>query len=86
MQQQLAEARAALERHMIKAEAACKSLEANALKQKTEELMQQKETLDRCAEACCGLRMAYSAESDPSNTSRLSRQPATFQEWASLTF
>ena len=46
--QQLAEVRATLERHLIEAEAARKYLKADALKQKSEELMRQKETLDRC--------------------------------------
>ena len=79
MQQQLAETRAAHERHMIEAEAARKSLEADALKQKSEELMQQKEALDRCAAPCHGLCLVSSAECDL--TSALSGPPDNLQSF-----
>ena len=44
--QQLAEAVAAHERHVIEAEARSKAEAADAVKQKSEELMQQKKALD----------------------------------------
>lgn len=46
-QQKLAEALAAHERHVIEADARSQAQEADAVRQKTEELMQQKELLDR---------------------------------------